>query len=99
MIKWNITESGAKHHNPNLVQFVHISLLSFVSASDQACKDIGGTCQNDHTKCHGSYYSGKCTGGHTNRCCSPSTVGNVFNTFYLRSILCLLFDYSVRVWS
>jgi hypothetical protein len=99
VIKWNITESGAKHHNPNLVQFVHISLLSFVSASDQACKDIGGTCQDDHTKCHGSYYSGKCTGGHTNRCCSPSTVGNVFNTFYLRSILCLLFDYNVRVWS
>lgn len=39
---------------------------------DQRCTDIGGICQDDSSKCGGSYYSGKCSGGANNRCCTTT---------------------------
>ncbi|XP_056006488.1 uncharacterized protein LOC130050429 isoform X8 [Ostrea edulis] len=41
--------------------------------SDAPCLNIGGTCQDDHHVCSGSYVSGLCSGGANRRCCS---VGN-----------------------
>ncbi|XP_052082624.1 peptidoglycan recognition protein-like [Mytilus californianus] len=42
--------------------------------SDQACLEIKGQCQDDNNKCPGSYYSGKCSGGETRRCCTQTAV-------------------------
>ncbi|XP_076072397.1 peptidoglycan-recognition protein SC2-like [Mytilus galloprovincialis] len=42
--------------------------------SDQRCSDIGGVCQDDSGKCGGSYYSGKCSGGANNRCCTTTAI-------------------------
>ncbi|XP_056006481.1 peptidoglycan recognition protein 4-like isoform X2 [Ostrea edulis] len=38
--------------------------------SDAPCLNIGGTCQDDHHVCSGSYVSGLCSGGANRRCCS-----------------------------
>ncbi|XP_056006487.1 peptidoglycan-recognition protein SC2-like isoform X7 [Ostrea edulis] len=53
-----------------------ISMLGLIlpaSGSDAPCLNIGGTCQDDHHVCSGSYVSGLCSGGANRRCCS---VGN-----------------------
>ncbi|XP_069140716.1 peptidoglycan-recognition protein SC2-like [Argopecten irradians] len=38
--------------------------------SSDPCSAIGGICQDDHLYCSGSYFTGKCNGGSTNRCCT-----------------------------
>ena len=41
---------------------------------DQPCTDMGGACQYDSNRCHGSYFSGKCSGGRHRRCCTRTAI-------------------------
>ncbi|XP_063428578.1 peptidoglycan-recognition protein SC2-like [Mytilus trossulus] len=52
-------------------------MISLINASDQPCIDLGGNCQDDSSTCSGSYYSGKCTGSHSRRCCTRTVVEHV----------------------
>lgn len=65
--------------------YVYFSLNIFIAVvhvyTDKACTDIDGQCQDDHLICSGSYYSGKCTGSTTRRCCTNNPVGNVHVLF------------------
>lgn len=48
--------------------------ISFhVIGSDAPCHNIGGTCQDDHLHCSGSYVTGLCSGDAHRRCCSSHT--------------------------
>lgn len=42
--------------------------------NDWSCRDLNGTCQEDHNRCQGSYLTGRCAGGYTRRCCLQETV-------------------------
>ncbi|XP_071131416.1 peptidoglycan-recognition protein SC2-like isoform X1 [Mytilus edulis] len=59
------SESGGSNSGPG-------SSGGSTGEGDQRCTDIGGVCQDDNGKCGGSYYSGKCSGGANNRCCTTS---------------------------
>ncbi|XP_078310961.1 peptidoglycan-recognition protein SC2-like isoform X2 [Crassostrea virginica] len=52
-------------------------ILPFALGSDAPCHNIGGTCQDDHLHCSGSYTSGLCSGGTRRRCCSSHTAVDI----------------------
>ncbi|XP_063410076.1 peptidoglycan-recognition protein SC2-like [Mytilus trossulus] len=65
---------NCKRMNTMLCLILLLAITGHGLASDQPCTDLGGHCQDDHHKCSGSYYSGKCTGSATRRCCTRTAV-------------------------
>nr|BBI93168.1 peptidoglycan recognition protein [Bathymodiolus septemdierum] len=51
-----------------------VAMVTLISASDQPCTAMGGTCQYDSNKCRGSYFSGKCSGSRHRRCCTRTAI-------------------------
>ncbi|XP_052705678.1 peptidoglycan-recognition protein SC2-like [Crassostrea angulata] len=57
--------------------FSCIVVIPLVAGSDAPCHNIGGTCQDDHLHCSGSYATGLCSGDAHRRCCSSHTAVDI----------------------